>query len=278
MAAEIAVQLNWKNKTHPDELIRSIHTLLNECSRVGTANVQFHDSKAESAVQFCKTNREGIPDNNGQFSMWVRFEKTTPRGCRTQRDQEWWGKMTMVAVEAMVRLQARSPERCRMIAYILKNEDLNFDEKAVKTFGINLSLTLGLHPYAIGQIPESVGLVVVPDGFELICREVFNICEFNADTSGRAGIRTTTLSGTAKIPSLINRLYFKRVDAAKGNLRAFMVIEHKNVDMLIDYVKDHSDAFNGVTFVLVSNLPSTMGWYLLAVYRQRDLLAALLAN
>jgi hypothetical protein len=253
MQSDTPIQLSWKDKFCPTDVIKEIHSLLNEVDRVGRANIQFHDSKSPSATKFCRTNRKGFPDDNGDRWMWVRFVTVTARSCMTDRDQEWWGKMVLVSTEAMNRLCMKSAERCRLIGYTLAAE--GFDQKAVKDFGINLALTLGFHPATIGQIPEPVGRIVLPEGWEIHCLQIYNICLYNDSNGGTGqGCRHVVLSGTMDVPSMLSRPFWKKLVKTKGPLRAVMVIEHRNLDLVIDYVKDHVDAFRGVLFILVSPL------------------------
>ena len=112
----------------------------------------------------------------------------------------------------------------------------------------DLALTIEVHPIALGVIPESNGQVTMPELVRIEATIVTDIIRYHQqDTKvgDFTGKRVFEPSQTAYIPPLLRDL---RV-VGKGKPRAVVVVEHRNLKMVLT---QHDFAVSKVILIMVS--------------------------
>jgi hypothetical protein len=92
------IQFDWRfdKEKSMESIVEKIAKLIVDTDETGTFDYQQPDSRATGAVQFVRTDRNGQPDENGQFHMWTRFKKPFRRFADRDLHQIWMGKMCLV--------------------------------------------------------------------------------------------------------------------------------------------------------------------------------------
>ncbi|KAG7004533.1 hypothetical protein G7Y79_00024g054830 [Physcia stellaris] len=113
-----------------------------------------------------------------------------------------------------------------------KGTRANLTKVSVKRILHDWSVTIGVHPWALGVDTERQGNVTVPPGLTIHCEIVPNIFKDEIRTHGLKG-------DEAPIPARINSITLKMRQGYK--LRAIMITEHRNLDFASIDVKRHME-------------------------------------
>lgn len=176
------------------------------------------------------------------------FEPTT----YSKKADKYLASLLVVCKRLVVHIDKGEMVSQRLFRYWWPGKTLNA-EVAERTF-MDLALTIGVHPYGFGIIPESEGCLHVPVGFNVhlkVCTNIFRYRESN----GEDGVETSKVTHAAteyRIPALVVSLSV--ITKGTHRVRAVVVVEHRNIRYLLTALEKRDDPrFQGIFYILVSH-------------------------
>ena len=215
-------------------------------------NIMLSDSRAQGVQKLLLVNMDGIPDGNGQDCMCVRYDKVHSQGWTAKRDKNYWAKWFLVLEDTVIRLSNFTSESQRLTGYKVSGH--NFPQKSAHKILIDLALTIGVHPAALGSIAAAGGRIMAPKKLELKLEVVVDILHWltlRNEPDPKKEFRLTEVfkvrSDWSEIPPLILNVCMKTT-----SIDAVVVAEHRNLQSVLSHYKKLNRGLDGVIFVLVS--------------------------
>lgn len=258
MAELSAIQLDWRVAPDVETMLFKLYTLFVNAGDTTSAkvNTQLSDSRAKGAQQLVSVDENGKPDENGDRTMFVRYEKTFRRGWTSKRDKTYWAKWFLVLQDTVVRLSNFTSESQRLTGYMVMRH--NFQQQEARKILLDIALTIGVHPSALGSTAAAGGLIIAPRKLGLKLVVVADILQWltlrDVPDPGNALKLTETLrvdNSWVDLPPLVLEMQTKR-----KKIDAVVVAEHRNIECLLSSYRIVNRGLDRVYFVLVSHLMS----------------------
>ncbi|KAL8650126.1 MAG: hypothetical protein Q9226_005280 [Calogaya cf. arnoldii] len=232
------LSLDWK---HPllkrSQVLDKLHEFLNLMDRNGEVRVEVADTQNKVAV--CmeeKTTAGGM----GTCRL-VRYSKPCKKRMSTQMD--WFAKAVTVIEELVQRIGNSEIFNLRLAFYTNTIRNPGMTASAYRAMVNDIALSCRMHPTSLGVDAEENGEVFIGKDLQLKIFRAENV--FTTDITKTPKFKI--LASGSEIPS---RLYQIRWS---GNIRAVLVVEHKNLATQLSLIKD---AFNDVIIVKTQGFPT----------------------
>jgi hypothetical protein len=240
------VKLDWRNDSSGKECTAKIYRLLTQADSTSSVTMTLFGSKVQK--------------HDPATDTYVHVGKTTIKKVNTNPGDAYYPQLAHVAVGLLEILDKQEPFLKRRFGYHLKGA--RFSAGQAERLWMDIALTIREHPFALGVVSDSEGLVSTPHGWRLEVINCMNILEYlNSDRSGAvpAGCQRTVLSNTAaiSIPPTVVRLSLRSgTQSGVDDLRAVLVLEHRNIKMTLDIANRKGNwDFKRILVVMV-NCPS----------------------
>ncbi|KAL8973191.1 MAG: hypothetical protein Q9197_002454 [Variospora fuerteventurae] len=237
MASTAVVNLDWRSSPESKEILNAIQRLFADGDSEGEMNMIFSKSLTRGIIKL------EVVDN---VLMVTRQGRTYKRKVTSQ--VQYWAKLLEVA-STLYNMQV---DRQAEI-----DPEMQGNLPVVKRTTLDLALTIGTHPAALGIVYEESGKVHLPQKVTVETLRVTNVFAFNNRDKSAApqdGCTTTKLSpGEHAIPRSVVKLRVNVSLAFGAVLSAVIVVEHRNLEGMIT---NHQFAMQDVMVVMTAGYPS----------------------
>lgn len=200
-------------------------------------------------------SRVKAADSGFAGNMWLQekiFTKRTNTSSVNERVTEgslYCARMGVLCFHIVRKIDAKKLDFSRAWGYQLVSD--MFSKHQIKTMMKDLALSLGVHPYVFGVVPESQGRVYVPQGTRIDLYVVNNVFEY-MDNKTKSKV-TLAAGNHYEIPKLVERL--KVISEPSKGLRAVVVCEQRGIrDQMMQMDVQNIPYMNGIMVVMVSFL------------------------
>ncbi|ERF73418.1 hypothetical protein EPUS_04041 [Endocarpon pusillum Z07020] len=233
MADISTVQFDWRVAPDVETMLFKLYTLFVTAGDVTSSkvNTMLSDSRAEGVQKLLRMNRDGIPDEHGQDLMFVRYDKVHSRGWTAKRDKTYWAKWFLVLEDTVIRLSNFTSELQRLTGYKVSRH--NFPQRNARKILIDLALTIGIHPAALGSIAAAGGKIMTPRKMDLKLVVVSDILQWLT-------LRNEPDPGKE----------FRLSEVFRVSIDAVVVAEHRNLQKVLLSYKVLNRGMDEVIFVL----------------------------
>ncbi|KAL8961183.1 MAG: hypothetical protein Q9193_002225 [Seirophora villosa] len=210
---EDVLDLRWRDEQLS---VRQIH---DKMARV----LDLIDRMAEVHVQLAETSAKNVVKRRclrGSFTwIWTRTRKSVQKTSRTPGTRQWLAEFVHVGLEINRILGSQQPAKCTHFQYAVGPTQASNARQMI----MNWAVTLEVHPFCLGIILDTTGLVFVPAGFRIDYTQKINMLI-------RVPTRGTVPQGRHPIPSQIVDL-----KVVHGNdIEAVVVTEHRSMNTELD--------------------------------------------
>ncbi|KAL8655774.1 MAG: hypothetical protein Q9210_000662 [Variospora velana] len=246
MASTAVVNLDWRSSPESKEILNAIQRLFADGDSEGEMTMIFSKSLARGII-----NLE-LVDN---VLMVTRQGRTYKRKVTNQ--VQYWAKLLDVATTLYNMQVDRQALNSRFLEYKEIDPEMQGNLPVVKRKTLDLALTIGAHPAALGIVYEEIGKVHLPQKVTVETLRVTDVFAFNNRDKSAApqdGCTSTKLSpGENAIPRSVVKLRVNISLAFGAVLSAVIVVEHRNLE---DMITNHQFAMQDVVVVMTAGPPS----------------------
>lgn len=249
MASEISLfDLDWRSGPSNRDLITRLESFIAESDATG----MFKTVVAPTATnQYAKIHAaEGKTPRMYRQKRHVQAKsmptsKEVPTCSSAEKDAVWLFYLAKEAFECVLTHTVKF-KRGEYYKLCIPNQGLG--QRKLEELIRTLALTLGVHPYRLGQMTESKSQVFVPAGCRVACKVVTNIFVWKEHGTT---ITKRLDSGSHLVPGMVVSMDVQQLGQ---EVRAVIVTEHRNVKASLDQFvsSDTIDGLAGVIVVMVS--------------------------
>ena len=271
-APNSCIFLDWRTDINVGDLIHTINRKLVGIEKDGYADMVMYGSMTgvKGAELLYIDDNGDIVDNKEEGTRMFAF-----KGQKTvrKRDVTYLLRLSAVCDRMLKDINKGILIPQRQFGYYWPSKVL--PSEVAKKMVIDLALTLRIHPWRFGIVPDCDGRVFLPPGFKIdavVCEDIFNLKQ-----SGGTGRSRKTLQGFDQpIPPLIVKM---AVYSPGGQaVRAVVVVEHRNIKFMLASLGRRNDPrLQGILFVMVSSMLCVC-IFLLTCSRRRDMPTRRLEN
>ena len=235
------INQDWRSGAGPLEIVARIYQLLQTIDADKEVSLTVGKSTAKKAFKL-DVNEKRIVRYNTAFT-------------RKPRDKIVWLKHIATIAFALVEMQTElQPLQQRFFSYKAGMRRHNMTGVMIQRLTLDIALTIGVHPWALGVEPDATGKVWIPKDIVLNVNVVSNIIKYRQakNKAGRQALMELKKykNGTHTIDSMIHSLTYHA--ANKRKIQAVVVVEHKNMEKLMK----HSKETRGQIVVMTGGYPS----------------------
>ncbi|KAL8899133.1 MAG: hypothetical protein Q9207_006351, partial [Kuettlingeria erythrocarpa] len=248
MSSSNIMNLDWRNSLRSTDIMKAIERLFTDGDERGEMNMIFSQSKAQGIFN--------LEQYDGAL-MVIRRGRSYKR--KVDNQPQYWAKLLDVA-RTLYNMQVdRQALNSRFIEYKEVYPGMPGSLPAVKIKMLDLALTVGAHPAALGIVYEESGKVCLPNGVNIHVDQVTDTFKFN----DRDRSRSKAPAGSSKkfiitvgeerpIPRSVTEL--KAIWSTQHvKISAVIVVEHRNLAGIITH---HDFAMKDVIVVMTAGYPS----------------------
>ncbi|KAL8927258.1 MAG: hypothetical protein Q9208_002434 [Pyrenodesmia sp. 3 TL-2023] len=227
------IALTWKDLPSRSIILQKLHELLNTIDREGEIWVDIADSKSRLAV-FMEDHEEHLRG----YKLVTRYSKPCKKKMSSTRSMVWFVKVKIL-IEYMCQHIGDSANVNFRQAYY--RNYACFKAPQLRNLINDIAITCRLHPTSLGVDPAEDGKVFIGRRLAVQVQRIPNVFV-------QESITTAILTNGCAIPSRV-----LRVRATKANVRAVVVVEHKNVGTALGWVEKN---FADVLIVMTQGFPT----------------------
>lgn len=210
-------QLNWRDMPRIRAMQTTLVDILTNVDSSDRGELEVCLVNSKKTKSFVDPTVSGLPSK-----MWLQSRETATRTLENDKQAEYIAKFYIIARFISRKMDARLPSTNRAVGYRLVSKLMKQD--TISRMIKDLALTMNVHPYALGIVPENKGRVYVPDGVIVKTRTVGNILAY-AENKGSHVLLDLQGGETREVPRLIHSLQIVKPE----KIRAVIVCEHRSM-------------------------------------------------
>ncbi|KAL8831606.1 MAG: hypothetical protein Q9170_005224 [Blastenia crenularia] len=200
------------------------------------------DSTGEIAVIFSQSHAKGAINLELQGDVLMVTRKGSTYKRKVTNQIEYCAKL----LEAASNLYNMQVDRQALNARFIEYRDVEPEQQeqltAVKKKILDLSLTIGTHPVALGVLYQESGKALLPNGVTIELKRVNDVFKFNSGDRSNPKARYDGVGAQGQISPQYG-----------AQLNAVIVVKHRN---LAGIITEHDFAIKDVLVVITAGFPS----------------------
>ncbi|KKY19357.1 putative meiosis-specific topoisomerase spo11 [Phaeomoniella chlamydospora] len=265
------LRVDWRERASTDNLKLRLTQWLITIDRTRVAKVIRSSGRIAELIE---VDADGLPSPGSEMAIWLRSNHMREISPSNIQGRKYLVHTMVIAKDTLQRLDMREPIFSRAWRY--RMSQVNMSHARAVAILEEIALSLGVHPYTLGVVPDFQGQFFVPEGWMVKSRECYDIFDFANHTdlpnqTRARGVRMhSTLAGRAdNIPSLVVDLSLEPCGEQAGKkIIAVVVMEHRNIKSTIDRMyQSNKEGQRNMLFVLTggfSDIPSREFLHLLS--------------
>ena len=231
------LSLDWRNAPTASEIKDRILKLLTRLDAERQLPLRQGQTRAAHTVKLV----EEI--GNGKSPMVLRKDVYVVRKV-SQAQHKYWARFVSMATYVVSLLMQKQQVKMRFLEYKQLKPDDGMTLAQARSILSDLAVTIGVHPLALGAVPEGTGKIKLPLSASMSCTMVTNVSSQQAE--GNENVVKLAAGSTNTIEPCMKTL--KVLKVKKRVIQAVVVVEHRNIT---PFLARHGNLVERAIFVLV---------------------------